>query len=109
MAASKQSSTQYLFKFDNDFKVSYVNYCRANELIDAQLVVTVEKQGDRQTFNFSCPHFSETDKNLLSADGLYIANIKETPFSQPRIEVGDLAGGFSFFHAKNVKNITPSA
>lgn len=108
MGVSKQTNNQYLFKFDQEFKVSYVNYCRANDLVDAQLVITLEKNDRRQTFSFLCPHFSDIDKNLLSAEGIYIANIKESPFSQPRIEVGDLEGGFCYFSAKNVKNITPA-
>ena len=35
--------------------------------------------------------------------------MKSSPLSPHRVEVGDLEGGFAYFTAKNVKNITPTA
>lgn len=109
MGLSKQTTSQYLFKFDESYQVAYVNYFRGNELADPQLLVTLEKGCQRQTFAFTYPHFSDVDKNLISSKGLYIANVKASPFSQPQIEVGDLEAGFVYFTARRVKNITPTA
>lgn len=109
MSISRQSLDQYLYEFDQSYRVTYVNYSRANELSDAQLILTLERDCERKTFAFSKPHFNDVDKNLVACHGLYIAAIKSSPLSPNRVEVGDAEGGFAYFTAKNVKNITPTA
>ncbi len=109
MSISRQTVDQYLYEFDQGYQVTYVNYSRANELTDSQLVLTLERGCERKTFAFAQPHFSDVDKNLIASHGLYIAAIKSSPLAPNRVEVGDIEGGFSYFSAKNVKNITPTA
>jgi hypothetical protein len=109
MSLSKQQSAQVLFQFDSSFEVSYVNYYRGNELADPQLVVTLERDAERQTFSFSHPHFNDVDRNLISAQGLCISSVKQSPFGQNQIEVSDLKDNVVYFTARMVKNITPTA
>jgi len=109
MSLSNQQTSQILFQFDDSFEVSYVNYYRGNELADPQLVVTLERGRDRQTFAFMHPHFNDVDRNLISAQGLYISSVKQSPFGQNQVEVGDLKDGIAYFTARCVKNITPTA
>lgn len=109
MSFSRQTLDQYLYELDQGYKVTYVNYSRANELTDAQLLLTLERGCERKTFAFSQPQFCDVDKNLVSSHGLYIAAIKSSPLSPNRVEVGDIEGGFAYFTARNVKNITPTA
>ncbi len=109
MSLSKQKSAQVLFQFDASFEVSYVNYYRGNELADPQLVVTLERGADRQTFTFMHPHFNDVDRNLISAQGLSINSVKQSPFGQNQIEVSDLKDNMVYFTARLVKNITPTA
>lgn len=109
MSVSRQKLGRALYEFDESYQVTYVNYCRANELTDAQLIMTLERGNERQTLAFSQPHFSETDKNLITSKGIYVVNLKSSPLSPHRVEVGDLEGNFPYFSAKNVKNITPTA
>ena len=109
MSLSKQQSAQILFQFDESFEVSYVNYYRGNELADPQLVVTLERESDRQTFSFLHPHFNDVDRNLISAQGLAVSSVKQSPFGQNQIEVSDLKDNMVYFTARLVKNITPTA
>jgi hypothetical protein len=109
MSLSKQQQGQVLFQFDASYEVSYVNYYRGNELADPQLIITLEKGAERQTFAFTNPHFNDVDRNLISAKGLYVAAVKQNPFGQNQVEVGDLKDGLAYFTARNVKNITPTA
>jgi len=109
MSMSRQVADQNLYEFDQGYRVTYVNFTRANELTDAQLVLTLERGCERKTFAFSQPQFNDVDKNLVTSHGIYIAAIKSSPLSPNRIEVGDSEGGFAYFTAKNVKNITPAA
>ena len=109
MSLSKQQSAQVLFQFDESFEVSYVNYYRGNELADPQLVVTLERESDRQTFSFLHPHFNDVDSNLISAQGLAVSSVKQSPFGQNQIEVSDLKDNMVYFTARLVKNITPTA
>lgn len=108
MSISRQTIDQYLYEFDDQYEVSYVNFSRANELTDAQLIITLEKNSERITFAFSQPQFSDVDRNLVASHGLYIAAIKSSPMAPNRIEVGDSEGGFAYFSARNFSNITPS-
>lgn len=71
--------------------------------------MTIERGCERQTFAFSQPHFNDIEKNLITAKGVYVASLKNSPLSPHRVEVGDIEGGFAYFTAKNVKNITPTA
>ena len=109
MSASRQTLDQYLYEFDQGYVVSYVNYCRASELADAQMILTLERGCERKTFAFSQPQFADVDKNLVASHGIYIASIKSSPLSPVRVEVGDIEGGFAYFTARNVRNITPAA
>ncbi|MEH6345851.1 MAG: hypothetical protein V7785_12245 [Bermanella sp.] len=109
MSLSKQQSAQVLFQFDESFEVSYVNYYRGNELADPQLVVTLERESERQTFSFLHPHFNDVDRNLISAQGLAVSSVKQSPFGQNQIEVSDLKDNMVYFTARLVKNITPTA
>ncbi|MDF1763422.1 MAG: hypothetical protein P1U57_08445 [Oleibacter sp.] len=109
MNTSRQKLDHVLFEFDGSYTVSYVNFSRGSELADAQLILTLERECERKTFAFAQPHFNNVDKNLVSSKGLYIAAIKSSPLSPNRVEVGDSEGGFAYFTAKNVKNITPMA
>jgi hypothetical protein len=109
MSLSKQQSAQVLFQFDASFEVSYVNYYRGNDLADPQLVVTLERDSERQSFAFMHPHFNDVDRNLISAQGLAISSVKLSPFGQNQIEVADLKDGMVYFTARIVKNITPTA
>lgn len=108
MSSSRQLLDQYLYEFTRDYQVSYVNYSRACDLADAQLILTLEKGDERKTFVFSQPQFADIDKNLVTSHGLYIASLKTLASAPVRIEVGDLEGGFAYFTAKAVRNITPS-
>ncbi|MGK0248729.1 MAG: hypothetical protein ACI910_001462 [Oleispira sp.] len=109
MSISRQQVGRFLYEFEEDYQVTYVNFSRANELADAQLIMTIERGGERQTFAFSQPHFNDIDKSLITSKGVYIASLKNSPLSPHRVEVGDFEGGFVYFTAKNVKNITPTA
>lgn len=109
MSISRQEVGRYLYQFETEYQVTYVNFSRANELADAQLLLTLEKNGERQTLAFSQPHFNDIEKNLITSKGLYVASLKSSPLSPHRVEVGDLGGDFAYFTAKNVKNITPTA
>ena len=59
MSISRQTLDQYLFEFDQSYEVSYVNFSRATELADAQLILTLERDCERKTFAFSQPHFKD--------------------------------------------------
>lgn len=109
MSVSRQQVGRFLYEFDEGYQVTYVNFSRANELADAQLIMTLERGCERQTLSFSQPHFNDIDKNLITSKGIYVASLKSSPLSPHRVEVGDLDGGFAYFSAKNVKNITPTA
>jgi hypothetical protein len=109
MSISRQQVGRFLYEFDEGYQVTYVNFSRANELADAQLIMTLERGCERQTLAFSQPHFNDIDKNLITSKGIYVASLKSSPLSPHRVEVGDLDGGFAYFSAKNVKNITPTA
>ncbi len=109
MSISRQKVSQYLFEFDESFRVSYVNFSRATELADAQLILTLERGCERKTFAFSQPHFNDVDKNLVSSKGLYVAAVRSSALAPNRVEVGDSETGIAYFTAKNVKNITPMA
>ena len=109
MSVSRQQVGRFLYEFDEGYQVTYVNFSRANELADAQLIMTLERGCERQTLAFSQPHFNDIDKNLITSKGIYVASLKSSPLSPHRVEVGDLDGGFAYFSAKNVKNITPTA
>lgn len=109
MSISRQEVGRYLYEFEAEYQVTYVNFSRGNELADAQLLLTLEREGERQTLAFSQPHFNDIEKNLITSKGLYVASLKSSPLSPHRVEVGDLEGEFAYFTAKNVKNITPIA
>lgn len=109
MSISRQQVGRFLYEFEEEYQVTYVNFSRANELADAQLIMTLERGCERQTLSFSQPHFNDIEKNLITSKGVYVASLKSSPLSPHRIEVGDLEGGFAYFTAKNVKNITPTA
>lgn len=109
MSISRQQVGRFLYEFEEEYQVTYVNFSRANELADAQLIMTLERGCERQTFSFSQPHFNDIEKNLITSKGVYVASLKSSPLSPHRVEVGDLEGGFAYFTAKNVKNITPTA
>lgn len=109
MSTSRQTLEHYLYEFDQGYQVSYVNYSRPSELADAQLVLTLERGCERKTFAFQQPQFADVDKNLVTSHGVYIASLKSSPLSPARIEVGDIEGGFAYFTARSVRNITPTA
>ncbi|QQD20800.1 hypothetical protein [Venatoribacter cucullus] len=109
MSTSRQTLDQYLYEFDQGYEVSYVNYSRASELADAQLIMTLERGCERKTFAFTQPQFCDVDKNLVASHGVYIASLKSSPLSPVRVEVGDVEGGFAYFTARTVRNITPTA
>ncbi|MBL4797257.1 MAG: hypothetical protein JKY50_20145 [Oleispira sp.] len=109
MNISRQQVGRFLYEFDEKYQVTYVNFSRANELADAQLIMTLESGCERQTFAFSQPHFNDIEKNLITSKGIYVASLKSSPLSPHRVEIGDAEGGFVYFTAKNVKNITPTA
>jgi hypothetical protein len=109
MSISRQQVGRFLYEFEEEYQVTYVNFSRANELADAQLIMTLERGRERQTFAFSQPHFNDINKNLITSKGVYVASLKNSPLSPHRVEVGDIEGGFAYFTAKNVKNITPTA
>ncbi|GGY48646.1 hypothetical protein GCM10011297_22080 [Bacterioplanes sanyensis] len=109
MSISKPTLASPLYEFDLGYQVTYVNYSRANELVDAQLILTMERGHERKTFVFSQPQFNDVDRNLVSSHGVYIATIKSSPLAPNRIEVGDVDGGFAYFTARSVRNITPTA
>jgi hypothetical protein len=109
MSISRQQVGRFLYAFVDEYTGTYVNFSSANELADAQLIMTLERGCERQTFAFSQPHFNDIERNLITSKGVYVASLKNTPLSPHRVEVGDLEGGFAYFTAKNVKNITPTA
>ena len=53
MSISRQQVGRFLYEFDEDYQVTYVNFSRANELADAQLIMTLERGCERQSFAFS--------------------------------------------------------
>lgn len=97
-----------IYEFDSDFCISYVNYTQANQQVESQLLLTLERDDERRTFAFFDPEFKETDKNLVSAKGLFISSISNSEMTSSRIEIGDCDGNI-FFNAKRCKNITPAA
>ncbi len=107
LAEAKQSRN-YLYEFDSDFCISYVNYTGANRQVPSQLILTLEKEDERKTFSFFEPEFKETKKNLVSAKGLFIASILGITAKASQVEIGDRDGDI-FFTAKCCKNITPVA
>lgn len=109
MSKSQQLIEHSLYEFESSYQISYVNYSRTSELVDAQFILTLECAGERKTFAFSQPEFQDVDQNLIMHRGIYIASIKQSALSMARIEVGDLEGGFAYFTAANVRNITPAA
>ncbi len=109
MSISRQAVSRFLYEFSEDYQITYVKFSRANELADAQIVITLERGCERQTLAFSQPHFSDIGKNVITSKGMYVSSLKSSPLSPHRVEVGDLDAGFSYFTAKNVKNITPTA
>ncbi|MBE0482368.1 MAG: hypothetical protein IBX52_02600 [Bacterioplanes sp.] len=109
MSTSRQVVDNRLFEFDQGYHVSYVNYSRANEICDGQLLLTLSRACERRTFVFTNPQFHDVDKNLVTSRGLYISAIKSSLLGPNRVEVGDIDGGFAYFSAKRVKEITPSA
>ena len=109
MSMSRQTLDHYLYEFDQGFRVSYVNFSRASDLTDSQLILTLERGCERKTFAFSQPVFNDIEKNLVACRSLYIATIKSSPLSPNRVEVGDSEGNFVYFTARTVKNITPTA
>ena len=109
MGISRQQVGRFLYQFDSHYQVTYVNFSRANDLADAQLLMTLERGCERQTLAFSQPHFNDVEKNIITSKGVYVASLKSSPLSPHRVEVGDLDGEFAYFTAKNVRNITPAA
>lgn len=109
LSRQSQAVNGMLYEFDSDYQVSYVNYCRQSSLADAMLILTLEKGNERKTFSFTCPEFSDIDKNLVACRGLYVSSVKDPNTRGQRIEVGDGTGCFVYFCARNVKNITPTA
>lgn len=97
-----------IYEFDSDFCVSYVNYTGASKQVESQLLLTLERDDERRTFAFFDPEFAETDKNLVSARGVFISSISNSEMTSSRIEIGDRDGNI-FFNAKRCKNITPTA
>ena len=106
MHSSQPMLGQYLYEFDQGFEVIYLKYSPRHALADAQLVLTLERGLDRKTFVFHKPKFSAKDKNLMLSQGLYIAYVRGNG-DNARIEVGDIQGGFIYFTAHSVRNITP--
>lgn len=104
MNLSRQSSGHYLYEFDQGFEVSYISYSPSQPHLESQLLVTLERGRDRRTFAFFQPDFNDVKKNIVTSNGIYIAADKQTG----EIEVGDIAGGFAYFSAKRIRNITPS-
>lgn len=109
MNKSHQLIEHCLYEFEHSFQISYVNYSRTNELVPAQLLVTLDRDGERKTFAFTQPVFNDVEKNLIVHRGIYIASLKNNMFSSARIEVGDVEGGFAYFTASSVRDITPAA
>lgn len=109
MSTSRQVVDSRLFEFDQGYHVSYVNYSRANDLCDGQLLMTLMRDCERRTFVFTQPQFHDVDKNLVTSRGLYIVAIKSSLLGPNRVEVCDIEGGFAYFSAKRVREITPMA
>lgn len=103
MSLSRSLKDSYLYEFDQGFEVSYIHYSPRLEHLQAQLLVTLERGCERRTFAFYQPEFSTTDKNIVTSEGIYIA----VDARSGDIEVGDIAGGFIYFTAQKVRNITP--
>lgn len=103
MNLSQRLSGQYLYEFDQGFEVSYINYSPSLEGLEAQLLVTLERGRERRTFAFYQPYFNDVEKNIVTSDGIYIAANAHSG----EVEVGDIAGGFAYFTAKRIRNITP--
>src|SRR5690554_6352751 len=98
-----------LYEFESSFQISYVKCSRTSSLVPSQFCVTLERDGERKTFAFRHTRFIDIAKNLIMHSGIYIAAIKNSESSLARIEVGDLEGGFAYFTASSVRNITPAA
>lgn len=109
MNKSHQLIEHFLYEFESSFQISYVNYSRTSEMTPSQFLVTLERDGERKTFAFGQPEFKDVEKNLIMHNGIYIATLKNSRFSPARIEVGDVEGGFAYFTASSVRNITPAA
>ena len=58
---------QYLYEFDREYQVSYVSYSRANELVDAQLILTLEKAMSAKPLPLISHNLSISTKILLLA------------------------------------------
>src|SRR5690606_26488952 len=106
---SRQTLDQYLYEFDQGYEVSYVNYSRASELADAQLIMTLERGCERKTFAFTQPQFCDVDKNLVASHGVYIASLKRSPLSPLSVEVCYVNDVFPKFTAPMFRNITPTS
>lgn len=105
MNLSRHATQHFLYEFDQGYEVSYINYSPRNEQLESQLIVTLERDHERKTFAFYQPEFADIEKNLITSQGIYIAAI--TRANKEIIEVGDTAGGFVYFSAQRVRNITP--
>ena len=65
MSVSRQKLGRALYEFDESYQVSYVNYCRANELVDAQLIMTLEHRVEVGDLDGNFPYFSAKNvKNI---------------------------------------------
>lgn len=103
MKLGRQISEKYLYEFDQGYEVSYINYSPRQEQLESQLIVTLERGRERRTFAFYQPEFADIEKNLITSDGIYIAG----QANSTHVEVGDIQGGFAYFTAKTVRDITP--
>lgn len=103
MKLSRQTSEHYLYEFEQDYDISYINYSPRQEHLESQLIITLERANVRQTFAFYEPEFADIEKNLITSKGVYIAAHHDVD----GVEVGDIGGNFIYFTAKRVRNITP--
>lgn len=95
------------YEFDQQYRISYVNYSRPSDLADAQLLLTFGQELERHTFAFVRPHFTELESNIVASKGLYIAVVHDVFLDEDHVEVGDLQGDVVYFTASSVRNITP--
>lgn len=103
MKLSRQLSESYLYEFEQDYDITYINYSPRQEHLESQLIITLERKNERQTFAFYEPEFADIEKNLITSKGVYIAAKAGTE----GVEIGDISGDFIYFTAKRVRNITP--
>lgn len=108
MNVSRHSLERFLYEFDQGYEVSYINYNPGQALAESQLILTFERDNERRTFAFSMPCFADLDKNLITSQGIYIATLRAMSVSSARIEVGDIQGGFAYFTARSLRDITPT-